>query len=264
VINYVPSFAAAAAYHNRLNPAAADIPAFLREVRQWAHGPYAEALAEGQNLDPATRTAIAQKLSGYIGLPADYILESNLRVSASRFRKELLRGQRLTLGRYDDRFTGMDTDAAGENPSYDPSDTGITGAFVSAFHHYLTSDLDFHTDMSYRPTFYSSGTQWDFRHKPPGSRNAFDETQADVALDLSAAMRQNPHLLVYSLNGLYDLATPFFGTEYDLGHMELDPQVKDHVHFAYYPSGHMVYLNPQALTQMKADLARFYDEATAR
>ncbi|HEY1880078.1 MAG TPA: hypothetical protein VGG68_09120, partial [Caulobacteraceae bacterium] len=107
VINYVPSFAAAAAYHNRLNPAPADIPAFLREVRQWAHGPYAEALAEGQNLDPATRTAIAQKLSGYIGLPADYILQSNLRVSASRFRKELLRDQRLTLGRYDDRFTGM-------------------------------------------------------------------------------------------------------------------------------------------------------------
>jgi carboxypeptidase C (cathepsin A) len=264
VVNYLPSFAAAAAYHNRLNPAPSDIPAFLREVRQWARGPYAEALAEGQNLDPATRTAIAEKMGAYTGLPVDYILQSNLRVSASRFRKELLRDQRLTLGRYDDRFTGMDTDAAGENPSYDPSDTGITGAFVSAFHHYLTSDLDFHTDMTYRPTFYSSGTQWDFKHRPPGSRSAFDETQADVALDLSAAMRQNPHLLVYSLNGIYDLATPFFGTEYDLGHMELDPQVKDHVRFAYYPSGHMVYLNPQALTQMKADLARFYDEATAR
>jgi carboxypeptidase C (cathepsin A) len=85
-----------------------------------------------------------------------------------------------------------------------------------------------------------------------------------VALDLSAAMRQNPHLLLYSLNGIYDLATPFFGTEYDLGHMQLDPQFKGNVRFAYYPSGHMVYLNPQALTQMKADLARFYDEATAR
>ena len=264
MINYLPSYAAAAAYHNRLAQAPTDIPAFLKEVRQWARGPYAEALAEGQDLDPASRNAIAQKMSGYTGLPVDFIQQSNLRVSPSRFRKELLRDQRLTLGRYDDRFTGMDTDAAGEAPSYDPSDTGITGAFVSAFHHYLTSELDYRTDMSYRPTYYLSGTQWDFKHKPPGSRSNFDVTEADVALDLSAAMRQNPHLLVYSLNGIYDLATPFFGTEYDLGHMELDPQVKGHVRFAYYPSGHMVYLNPQALTQMKADLARFYDEATAR
>jgi carboxypeptidase C (cathepsin A) len=84
---------------------------------------------------------------------------------------------------------------------------------------------------------------------------------ADVALDLSAAMRQNPHLLLYSLNGLYDFATPFFGTEYDLAHMQLEPSLKGNVRFAYYPSGHMVYLNPQALTQMKADVAKFYDDA---
>ncbi|HEY5288523.1 MAG TPA: peptidase S10 [Caulobacteraceae bacterium] len=264
MVNYLPSYAAAAAFHNRLANPPADLPAFLREVRAWARGPYSEALAEGQDLDDATRTAIAQKLSTYIGLPADYILRNDLRVPPSRFRKELLRDQRLTMGRYDDRFTGIDTDAAGENPEYDPSDTGITGAFVSAFHHYLTSELNYHTDLSYRPTYYQAGLQWDFRHRPPGARGSNDTNDADVALDLSAAMRQNPHLLLYSLNGIYDLATPFFGTEYDLGHMQLDPQLKGNVRFAYYPSGHMVYLNPQALTQMKADLARFYDEAAPR
>ena len=62
-------------------------------------------------------------------------------------------------------------------------------------------------------------------------------------------MRENPHLLLYSLNGVYDLATPFFGTEYDLGHMQLDPALRGNVRFAYYPSGHMVYLNPDALTR---------------
>ena len=84
---------------------------------------------------------------------------------------------------------------------------------------------------------------------------------ADVALDLSQAMRENPHLLVYSLNGLYDLATPFFGTEYDLNHLQLAPAVRPNLRFAYYPSGHMVYLNTQALGAMKADLVKFYDEA---
>ena len=264
LINYMPSYAAAAAYHNRLASPPSDLPAFLREVREFARGPYALALAKGQDIDPAERTAIAQKMAAYTGLSADYILRSDLRVAPGRFRKELLRDQRLTLGRYDARFTGSDVDAAGESPEYDPSDTGITGAFVSAFHHYLTADLGFTSDLAYRPTYYSAGLQWDFKHRPAGARSEYDVNTADVALDLSAAMRQNPHLLLYSLNGLYDFATPFFGTEYDLGHMQLDPALKGNVRFAYYPSGHMVYLNTEALKSMKADLARFYDEATGR
>jgi carboxypeptidase C (cathepsin A) len=264
LINYLPSYAAAAAYHHRLPSQPPDLTAFLHEVRDWARGPYALALAKGQDLDPGERAAIAQKMSAYVGLPTDVILENDLRVSPSRFRKALLRDQRLTLGRYDDRFTGVDTDAAGESPEFDPSDTGITGAFVAAFHHYLTSELDYRTDLAYRPTYYSSSNQWDFRHKAPGARGSNDTNTADVALDLSAAMRENPHLLLYSLNGLYDLATPFFGTEYDLGHMQLDPQLKGNVRFAYYPSGHMVYLNPEALSEMKGDLVRFYDEAAPR
>ncbi len=264
MINYIPSYAAAAAYHHRLASPPADLDSFLHEVREFARGPYALALAKGQDLGDAERQKVAAQLSGYIGLPASYILASDLRIAPGRFRKELMRDQRQTLGRYDDRFTGMDIDAAGESPEYDPSDTGITGAFVAGFHDYLARDLDFASDLAYRPTFYSSGIQWDFRHKAPVQAAGQDATnEADVALDLSQAMRENPHLLLYSLNGIYDLATPFFGTEYDLGHMQLDPAVRGDVRFAYYPSGHMVYLNPEALHSMKADLARFYDEAAA-
>jgi carboxypeptidase C (cathepsin A) len=84
-----------------------------------------------------------------------------------------------------------------------------------------------------------------------------------VALDLSAAMRENPYMMVYSLNGIYDLATPFFGTEYDLAHMQIAPSVQSNLRFAYYPTGHMVYHNPQALTTMKQDLVRFYHDATS-
>jgi carboxypeptidase C (cathepsin A) len=261
MINYIPSYAASAAYHHRLANPPADLPAFLQEVREFARGPYALALAKGQDLGDADRRAIAEKLSSYIGLPVDYILGSDLRIPPGHFRKELLQGQRLTLGRYDDRFTGEDVDTAGEEPEYDPSDTGITGAFVAAFHDYLARDLGYQTDLSYRPTYYASGVRWDFTHKAQDLGGGGYSNQADVALDLSQAMRENPHLLLYSLNGLYDLATPFFGTEYDLGHMQLDPAVRGNVRFSYYPSGHMVYLNPDALKMMKGDLARYYDEA---
>ena len=60
-------------------------------------------------------------------------------------------------------------------------------------------------------------------------------------------MRENPYLKVLSLNGWYDMATPFFGTEYDLNHMMLEPAQQRNLQFNYYPSGHMVYLNPDAL-----------------
>ena len=115
----------------------ADLPAFLEEVRDWAAGPYALALAKGQTISPEEEDAIAHQLSAYTGLSVQFIMERPARRPA-RFRKELLRDQRRTLGRYDARFTGIDTDDAGETPEFDPSDTGITGAFVAAFHDYLT------------------------------------------------------------------------------------------------------------------------------
>jgi carboxypeptidase C (cathepsin A) len=261
MINYLPSYAAAAAYHHKLASQPADMAAFLAEVRDFARGPYALALAKAQDLPDAERRAVATRLAGYIGLPVDYILASDLRIPPARFRKELLRDQRQMLGRYDDRFTGQDVDAAGESPEFDPSDTGITGAFVAGFHDYLTRELGYQSDLAYRPTYYGSGVPWNFDHKAQGLGGGGGTNEADVALDLSQAMRENPHLLLYSLNGLYDLATPFFGTEYDLGHMQLDPALRGNVRFAYYPSGHMVYLNPEALKSMKSDLARFYDEA---
>ncbi len=261
LVNYVPSYAATAAYHHRIADPGPLEP-FLQKVRAWARGPYALALAQGQDLPAAERQATAAQLSAYTGLSVRFILDSDLRVDLSRFRKELLRDQRRTLGRYDSRFTGIDVDAGSDSAEYDPSDTGITGAFVSSFHDYLSRDLDYRTDMTYRPTYYSAGLQWRFDHRPPGSRGPGGATdQADVAQDLSAAMRENPALKVYSLNGLYDMATPFFGTEYDLAHMQIDPTLRGNLRLAYYPSGHMVYLNPQALHTMHADLARFYDEA---
>ncbi len=189
--------------------------------------------------------------------------DAKLRISPTRFRKELLRNDEKILGRYDARFEGDDVDAAGENPSYDPSDTAISGAFIGAFHTYLQTELKY---MSSEP-YYLSGPgiiqNWDWHHRPSGERNFFGGDRngmplPDTVLDLSDAMRKNPYLRVFSANGWYDLATPFFGTEHDLAQLMLPQSSLKNVQFGYYPAGHMVYLNVDALHQMHDDLERWY------
>ncbi|MEO6964294.1 MAG: peptidase S10, partial [Acidobacteriaceae bacterium] len=265
-IGFLPSFAAIAWYHNKLANKPADLPAFLEQVRAYARGPYAEALWQGQNLSPSEEDQVAQKLSQMTGLSVQYWKDANLRVSASDFRKELLRGDRRTLGRYDARFEGIDVDAIGEVPSYDPSDTGITGAFVAAFHNYLATDLKFSSDMTYKATAYGPDFKWDDKHRAPGGGpgRGGEQQLPDVALDLGAAMRENPHLKLFSANGYFDVATPFFKTEFDISHMQLDPTLRQNIRFAYYPSGHMIYLNVDALKQLKADLDQFYASAVTQ
>lgn len=266
-IGNLPSYAAIAWHFEKVPHKGRDEKAFLDEVRAFARGPYSEALAQGHNLPVPQVDAIAAKLAGYTGLSVTYLKEADLRVNPTRFRKELLRDQRLILGRYDARFEGTDIDAAGENPGYDPSSTGITGAFVSAFHDYLDRELKYTTNETYFPRGPNVNQQWDHTHHPPGSGGPGQAQgrplrDAYVAGDLADAMRKNPHLKVFSANGLFDLATPFFITEYDLAHMELDPKLRGNIEFGYYHSGHMIYLNVDALKQLKTDLAAFYSRAS--
>jgi carboxypeptidase C (cathepsin A) len=263
-LNYIgdlPSFAAIAWYHNKLANKPADLQAFLQQARTYAMGPYAQALWKGDTLTAAEEDQVAQKLSQITGVSAKYWKEANLRLAASNFRKELLRGDRRTLGRYDARFEGIDPQAIGANPDYDPSDTGIEGAFTAAFHDYLANDLKFTSDTPYKVTAYGPGFKWDWKHTAPGG---YHERMPDVALDLSAAMRENPNLKVFSANGYFDLATPFFKTEFDISHMQLDPSIRKNIRFAYYPSGHMIYLNVDALKKLKSDLSQFYTSAAPK
>ncbi|HEX3437162.1 MAG TPA: peptidase S10 [Pseudacidobacterium sp.] len=259
----LPSYAAIAWYHNKLKNKPADLNSFLNEVRAFARGEYSEALAQGDQLPPAQSDAVAAKVAQYTGLSVQYVKEANLRVSPFRFRKELLRGEGDILGRYDARFEGTDVDNAGEFPGYDPSDTGISGAFVAAEHDYISRELKYDTTDEYRPSANTIG-EWDWKHHGAGAGRSFGGQQAMpyVAGDLGDTMRKNPRLKVLSANGYFDLATPFFGTEYDLRHMMLTPDLAKNVEFTYYPSGHMVYLNTDALKEFRKDVDVFYSNLT--
>jgi carboxypeptidase C (cathepsin A) len=258
---YLPTLAATAWYYKKLDPRPADLAAFLVEVRQFALGEYEQALQKGNQIDAATRTAVAAKLHRYTGLPESYILNASLRLDPGRFQKELLRGERRTVGRLDGRYQGIDHDAAGETPEYDPADTAIGSAFTAALNSYVRETLAYKTDELYRPENEEEvAKEWDDRHRTASGR----APMPDVAEDLRTVMSINPNLKIFSANGYFDFATPFFETEYTLGHMGLDPTLEKNISFGYYPSGHMIYLHEPSLRQLKTDLAHFYEQTTAR
>ncbi|HEY6048687.1 MAG TPA: peptidase S10 [Sphingomicrobium sp.] len=261
-LNYLPSYAATAWYHHKMANPPATVEEAAAEGRAFAEGPYASALEKGQKISKEEEDSIAQQMSALTGLSPQFIENANLRVDLSQFRKELLRNERLTVGRYDSRYTGVDPNASGDAPDFDASDAAISGGFVGTMQSYMARDLSYETNMPYRLSAdEGDGFKWDWQHKAPGVR--FTLNSPDTALDLAAAMRENPYLKVLSLNGWYDMATPFFGTEYDLNHMMLEPAQQRNLEFRYYPSGHMVYLNPDALHQMRLDVQNFVNETVA-
>ena len=262
-LNYLPSYAATAWYHNRLPERPADVATAVQQARDFANGPYMSALAKGQNISDAERDQVAQQMSRLIGLSPDFIKRANLRIDLPRFQKEVLRGTRQTVGRFDSRYIGTDSDAAGERPETDVSSDAISGAFIATFSDYVTHTLGYKTDMPYRLSARdAAGWTWSWKHESP-LRGAGTQNNPNTAVDLAAAMRANPYLHVLSMNGWYDMATPFFGTENDLSHMMLEPSQRGNLSFTYYPAGHMTYLNPDALVTMKRDLSAWYDRALA-
>lgn len=258
---YLPTMAATAWYHDRLDPKPADLAAFLDEVREFALGEYAAALAKGSHLETAERDAVVAKLHRYTAMPEDFLRQADLRIAPERFQKELLRGERRTVGRLDARFLGIDHDAAGEYPESDAADSAFAAAFVAAWNAYAAGDLRYETDDLYKPTNYGEvGRSWDEQHG--GGRFGRGAPMPDVAEDLRRAMSANPGLKVFFANGYFDFATPFFETEYTVSHMGLDPSLEKNLTWGYYPSGHMIYIHPDARKQLKEDLAKFYQAAT--
>jgi carboxypeptidase C (cathepsin A) len=246
---FLPTYTATAWYHKKL-PADLQrqtLEQVVQQSRDYAFGDYMVALAKGNALTPAERTATAQKLARLTGLSEQFILNSNLRVSAGVFRTELLRNERMMVGRYDSRLTGINGDPASQRQDYDPSDVAPSGAFMSAFMRYLHNDLKYDSNLQY----YMGGHtgRWEYSS---GGRGYPSEVES-----LRVAMAKDPYLHVMVGAGYYDTATPFANAEYTFRHLGFDDTYKNRVEFKYYKSGHMAYLNQASAKQLKSDIANF-------
>ncbi len=190
----------------------------------------------------------------YTGLSHDFLDKADLRVSAAEFEKELLRERRLVVGRLDARFTGPTGDQLETRPSHDPQSTAISSAYTSAFNSYVRTELGYDGDREYVPSGMARPWNWNRN----GSSVGFGLAGIpNVAPDLAAAIQRNPRLEVLLINGIYDLATPYFAAVWTMDHMGLPPDLRDNIQRADFTAGHMMYVEESLLPQWKETLTAF-------
>ncbi len=248
-ILFLPTYTATAWYHHRLpDDLQADLGRTLGEAESFALKEYAPALMKGSTLPAEEREQIAKELARFTGLSPEYIRQTNLRINIHRFVKELLRDEHRTVGRLDSRFTGMDRDAAGEKPDFDPSYALIQGPFSAMLNDYVRTELGFENDLAYE-------ILTDRVH--PWSYDEHQNQYVNVAETLREAMCKNPALRVFVANGYFDLATPYWATHYTFNHLGIDESLQKNITMNHYEAGHMMYIHQPSLLQLKRDLAEF-------
>ena len=124
--------------------------------------------------------------------------------------------------------------------------------YTAVLNDYIRRDLGYENDLVYeiltgrvRPWSYSN----------------VQNQYLNVAETLREAMSKNRDLWVMVASGYYDLATPFFASDYVMSHLGLDPTLRGNIVKTYYESGHMMYIRQADLAKLKADVSEFFGSA---
>ncbi len=247
--NRLPYFAAAAWYHNKLEPElqSKDLTELLPEVEDFTINTLVPALAKGGFIGETEKRDVLKKMARYSGLSEMSIAQNNLDVTTAFFWKDLLRDEGKTLGRLDSRYLGIDAKQSGDRPDYWAELTSWLHSFTPAINYYLREELNYKTDIKYN--MFGNVHPWDRSNNQTGE-------------NLRLAMAQNPYLNVMIQAGYYDGATNYFDAKYTMWQLDKSGNLKDRLSFKGYRSGHMMYLRRDDLKQSNQDLREFIKMST--
>jgi carboxypeptidase C (cathepsin A) len=260
-IVHFPTYAASAWYHDKIDNKPEGLMQFLETIREFTENTYAPALFKGDQLSAEAREEVASQLAHYTGTSKEYWLKADLRVRAQEFFAEILRDQGSVLGRLDSRFTGINQDLLSQEGSHDPQSLAISPAYIAGFLDYYYGDLKVNKATTYSITAgRRKDFKWDWKHE--GNERWGAQAAINTAIDMAEALSRDPNMKVLVMNGIYDLATPFYGVEHSINHMGLKGEIRKNISMKYYEAGHMMYTHPPSLEQFKRDLAEFIRESS--
>jgi carboxypeptidase C (cathepsin A) len=186
-------------------------------------------------------------------------LKANLRLTGAEFSKYLQDSAGITTGRLDSRYEGPVMDPLERDAAYDPFSDSIQSSILAAMNTYARETLKFGENMTYKPSAREPGFNWDMKHHAYGPEG-WEGTSTNVMGDIAYTMKSNPSMHVLLMGGYFDLGTLYFGATYEMKHLPIPQELEKNIEYKFFPTGHMVYVNEDALKALHDRTAQFIHE----
>jgi carboxypeptidase C (cathepsin A) len=215
----------------------------MADVERYARGDFLTDLLKGQ-ADAEATTRLADNVAALTGIDQAVSRRLAGRFDVSEFRREFGRRDGKVTGRYDASILGLDPYPDSSSFHFgDPSSEPLIAPLTSAAVELTTRKLDWRPDGSYELLNGSIGRAWDFgRGLTP--LESISQLRQILALD--------PKLKLLVAHGLFDLATPYFGSKILLDQLPAYAS-PERVNFAVYPGGHMFYSRDASRQAFRTD-----------
>lgn len=214
----------------------------LAEAESYARGEFLADLLKGQ-ADAEATTRLSDKVAALTGIDQAVSRRLAGRFEIGEFRREFDRRNGRVTGRYDASVSGFDPYP---DSSYfhfgDPSGDSLTAPLTSAAVDLTTRKLNWRPDGSYQLLNDGVFRSWDFGRGPAESITQLRET---LALD--------PKMKLLVGHGLFDLATPYFGSKIILDQLPAFAGPA-RVKLVVYPGGHMFYSRDPARQAFRSEV----------
>jgi carboxypeptidase C (cathepsin A) len=203
----------------------------MADVETYARGDFLADLVKGE-ADAEATTRLADRVAALTGIDQAVSRRLAGRFDVSEFRREFDRRDGKVTGRYDASILGSDPNPDSSFSHFsDPSGDPLIAPLTSAAVDLTMRKLNWRPDGSYRLLNGSVERSWDFGrgHSP-----------AESISDLRQILALDPKLKLLVGHGLFDLATPYFGSKMLLDQMPAYGS-RERVKLVVYPGGHMFY-----------------------
>jgi len=216
----------------------------LADVERYARGEFLTDLVKGQ-ADTEATTRLADKFAALTGIDQAVSRRLAGRFDIGEFRREFDRRNGKVTGRYDASVEGFDPYPDSSHFHFgDPSGDPLLAPLTSAAVDLSARKLNWRPDGSYQLLSDAVGKAWDFGR---------GQNPAESVSQLRQILAFDPKLKLLVGHGLFDLATPYFGSQIILDQLPAFAG-PTRVKLVVFPGGHMFYARDASRQAFRNDV----------
>ncbi|MBQ4875406.1 MAG: alpha/beta hydrolase [Rickettsiaceae bacterium H1] len=252
----LPSYAATAYFHNKgslVNESSAE--AASKKMEEFVYEEALPKLALGDRFSEKSRKVLYSQIASMIGLTDDIVERNRGKITVDVFAKNLLKDENLIVTTFDSSITFVDF--IPETDEYIDPYAGSSPEYTSFFYDYIRSIGFIPPLIPYKFLNFETEPKWNFSSGISDSGAGKQGFVSEIE-NFKLALTSSPGFGALIVHGLYDLATPWGGSNFALSQMYLDSRVKNNVSLSLFEGGHPFYLHNDASVKFKKLAQDFY------